>query len=165
MREETAVLSPPWMQGASDMQEHSNKASWPWRTHWGTCQTATDANTDTVHGNTGKTNHTLGKEYHEALQLLFERMLELSSPRATLFIRRLTQQRTCDQAIRNDDVDLVELPTCLSKCTLYNRFCLDNWFEVTFDHVGHMQSMTEAPDSDPTFEKPPSWLLKSVAVR
>jgi ribosome-binding protein aMBF1 (putative translation factor) len=126
--------------------------------HWTTCSTAAKNNMLPVHGHVGyESNAKLPQVYQAALLTFFQRTEQLAAPRATRYVRGFTAngnfiQKTCD-----DNEHLVELPTCLSKRSLYHRFLIDNGFTMTFDSKGRMVNTSAVPNVEQSFDYPPSW--------
>ena len=67
------------------------------------------------------------------LQTFFQHLLELSQPRATLFVTEETRRE-----LREEDKDAKELPTSFSKRGLYAGFCNEQGWRLETSPRGVM---------------------------
>ena len=65
------------------------------------------------------------KDHDAMFRDFFEEMKAFASPRATRIVRTLVGNQTTI-TLRDDDADLLELPTSFTKRKLYSRFLLEN---------------------------------------
>ena len=104
------------------------------------------ANRPRVHRGTGKPgNHSLKIGITAALHVFFEEMVQLASPRATRFIRLETGIDA-----RDDDTELIELPSHWSGRNVYYKFCAEVMgFNVIMksDNGGYRYEIIEAFNS------------------
>ena len=66
----------------------------------------------------GNKNAALATEVKEAMRDFFEEMKDMSSPRATRVVRE-----EVGLGLRDDEIDLLELPSSFTKRSLYYKFC------------------------------------------
>lgn len=105
------------------------------------------ANTFPVHGLKGKPgNNQMSLETKELLHVFFNSLEQLGNPRAT----RLIRHKTGRTELRDTDDELVELPSCHSKRSLYARYLQDSGWSVKLDaksRVIEMNSIDESVES------------------
>ena len=100
------------------------------RKKWRTCQAALAANRLPIHGNKGKTM--LGPSKHVTdevkggLHDFFHEIKQFGMPKTTRFVREET-----GSGLRDEEENLLELPTCWSKRSIYARFCYERGFVIT----------------------------------
>ena len=100
-----------------------------------------------------------------ALKDFFQFVETLASPRATRLVKALskTGENTCE--LRDNDDELIELPTYLSKRGLYKKFLSNNGYIYSSDAVGRItttaltssQGNDEDEDVTPRLPTPPSY--------
>jgi hypothetical protein len=100
-------------------------------------------------------NAALDDVVEEDIHSFFRGMLELAAPRAT----RMVQNETGD-GVRDQDVELKELPTYFTKRQLYYRYCFERGHKVDLrDHKSNLKFTLRAHDDD---EENPLWPTGSV---
>jgi hypothetical protein len=100
-------------------------------------------------------NHRLSDNDFEKLFDYFYVIMKQGSPRATLIVAELAGDgKTVNTTLKGGE-ELVELPACYSKRSLYRSFLLDNGWEVTFDNQSRQKTKTEQTVS--TIDKAISW--------
>jgi hypothetical protein len=105
-----------------------------------------------VHGNTGKKNK-LHLHDQEVLTDFFEETKKFAGPRATGIVRDLVRDRV-EVALRDDDTELLELPTCYTKRNMYQQYTIEQGWVFKLDSKGKVISKTPA---DEELEEPASW--------
>jgi hypothetical protein len=113
------------------------------RYKWRTCQTAVLKNRLPEHGNKGKLNGPnigFATEVKVDLHEFFHQIKQFGSPKTTRFVREET-----GSGLRDDEENLLELPTCWSKRGVYARFCFERGFVITSTHSG---KTTKSPRTD-----------------
>ena len=94
----------------------------------------------------------------DALKSFFKFVTTLAAPRATRLVRALSTTGTNTSELRDDDDDLIELPTYLSKRGLYKKFLGDNGYTYTADAVGRITiSKDDNNDNANKLSSPPSF--------
>ena len=90
------------------------------------------------HNSTGKTgvdsNRTMKIDHWAALDTFFKSLEKLAAPRATVLVRLET-----GIDIRDDDVDLLELPPNMTKRGLYKRYLHTRGYDSETDHKGNYE--------------------------
>ena len=93
------------------------------RIKWRTCQQAVKQNHLPDHGNKGRLS---GKAKRFAVEVkadlhdFFKEIKQFAAPKSTRFIREET-----GSGLRDGEENLLELPTCWSKRSIYGRFCYE----------------------------------------
>lgn len=104
---------------------------------WKTCTAAAINNTLPRHGNKNKQGGR-SKRFNEDVKgdlfEFFEGLKELAQPTSTRFVRE-----NVGTGLRDDELDLLELPSSWSKRGLYNRFCDERGWEVKTSSRGTIQ--------------------------
>jgi hypothetical protein len=98
---------------------------------WSTIATMARNNSPPSHGLIGSNNR-LDAWMQDLLHHFFEDVVKLAQPRATLIVRSLVRDEVVTQ-LRQDDEDIVELPSNLTKRSLYNRMVKELGWEFTYD--------------------------------
>jgi hypothetical protein len=99
-----------------------------------------------------KGNNSLSEEWEEKLNEYFFSLSKLGAPRATKIVTGLSVDKgTVTTELKHQDVDLIELPACHTKRSLYQSFLLENDLEVSFDNKSRMSSKEKIPLSWPAF--------------
>jgi hypothetical protein len=98
---------------------------------WGSIATMAKNNTPPTHGLTGTSNRT-EDWMQDLLGDFFKEMVKLAQPRATLIVRSIVRDEVVTN-LRQDDEDIVELPSNLTKRSLYNRMVHELGWEFTYD--------------------------------
>jgi hypothetical protein len=82
-----------------------------------------------------KGNRAMKPETHADLHEFFKEMLELAAPRATCIVQDETGNR-----LRDQDIELKELPTHFTKRGIYYRYGSDQGHKIELkDHKGNLQ--------------------------
>lgn len=95
-------------------------------------------------------NKTIKSELTAALHVYFAELEEMGSPRAI----RVVRDKLGGFGIRDDDVDIIELATSVSKCGLYKRFCNGRGWDPQTDSIGKMEMV---PMDGQDQQQVPSW--------
>jgi len=135
---------------------------------WSTCCEGLKNGVMPRHGLYGEVSNRLNATQHEHLGTFFEDVKQLAAPRATRIVRSLVKTHV-DKAVllgeysaitdtRDDDEDVIELPTCYSKRALFGRLYKDHGWTLKFDNVGRLVSKDPVTDAVQTPKKDlPSW--------
>ena len=91
------------------------------------------------------------------LMIFFETMLELGAPRATKLVRSITAEGKVHTELRDDEVELIELPSCYSKRHLWRRFLHDNGWDVKLDGKGRVIEEIKVEGEEQTIKSCVSW--------
>jgi hypothetical protein len=103
-------------------------------------------------------NRALNDVVEEDVHSFFRDMLQLAAPRAT----RIVQDET-GGGVRDQDVELKELPTHFTKRQIYYRYCFERGHKAELqDHKGNIKLTLRAHDDD---EENPLWPTGSVVSR
>lgn len=95
-------------------------------------------------GRKGNRNSKVREAIHDRLHLFFIEMEQLGCPRATEIVRNLDlADNSLSFDFRNSDTELVELPSCYSKRSIYNRFLLDCGWKYNVDSAGRVKEKVE----------------------
>jgi hypothetical protein len=104
-----------------------------------------------------KSNRAMKPATHDDLNEFFQEMVELAAPRAT----RIVQDET-GNGLRDQDVEVKELPTHFTKRGMYYRYGLDRGHKIELkDHKGNLQFSLRPHDDD---EEVPLWPTGSVST-
>ena len=106
------------------------------------------------HGLVGKVGNRKNVDYHNVLTEFFEEMKVFAGPRATRLIRGLVRNQV-NIDLRDDDEEILELPTCFTKRGLYNRYLLQQGWTFKYDSNGKV--IEKIPSSDEDTISPASW--------
>ena len=118
---------------------------------WATCKKAVEGNYIPEHAMVGKRNRSVKFEREARADLIefFEELMQLGEPIATRFIRN-------ELGALRDDEDLVLLPSCTSKRSLYERFCFERGCKVHTSAKG-ITKLKERTD--------PNWLASNLEFK
>lgn len=119
---------------------------------WEPLWTKVKAGKAIFHGNTGKANKT-NSDQQMILADFFEDMKGFAGPRATRIVRDLVRGKVA-MKLRDDDADLLELPTSFTKRNLYCRYVVEQGWTFKLDSTGRVVDKT-AVDED--LDEPASW--------
>ena len=131
MEEEPLLVLKDWMVCKNAISILLDYGRYKWRT----CQTAVLKNRLPEHGNKGKLNGpnvSFATEVKVDLHEFFHQIKQFGSPKTTRFVREET-----GSGLRDEEENLLELPTCWSKRGVYARFCFERGFVVTSTHSGN----------------------------
>ena len=103
-----------------------------------------------------KSNHSTREEDLDLLHEFFFALNALGAPRATRIVTSLTADKVATE-LKDADTDLVELPSCHSKRSLYNSYLADVGWQCTYDNKSRVTNLVELPDSEKKTEYPVSW--------
>mgnify|MGYP005848044159 CR=1 FL=1 len=104
------------------------------------------------HGLEGKRGNNYNPHYDVLLHEFFQTIKEFAFPRATQFVRSITNQGKVSIELRDKEEDLLELPSCYSKRSLYNRLVHNCGWKHRTDALG--REVVE-PISNDTEDNPP----------
>jgi hypothetical protein len=93
-------------------------------------------------------------DMEELLEEYFEGVLKLAQPRATLVIRNLVRDMV-ETELREDDEDISELPSHMSKRSLFNRMLLQLGWTYAYDSKSRVISRDFVEGRDQ--QRAPSW--------
>ena len=136
---------------------------------WTACSTLLKTSKTPSHGLTGKlsNNGNINQGYTLVLNMFFSLMETFAVPRATRVVRTLVQGEDDGQSptlrvdLRDQDDELLELPSSMTKQGLYARFLKDHVGIVqVLDGRSKIIGVRAADDSDSNFDIPqiyPSW--------
>ena len=105
------------------------------------------------HGLTGKVGNKRNVNHHLVLTEFFEEMKAFAGPRATRLVRGLVRNQV-NIDLRDDDEEVLELPTCFTKQGLYNHYLLQLGWTFTYDNNGKVVDKTASSEDLPN---PASW--------
>jgi hypothetical protein len=109
-----------------------------------------------AHGLVGKASNNK-KDFEPALHDFFQDMLQFAGPRATRLIRELVRDRV-NMELRDDDDDVLELPTAFSKRALHNRYLLEQGWTFEVDSKMRVIEKKQLQPNDDMDNNPPaSW--------
>lgn len=103
-------------------------------------------------------NNSMEDAVMESLHEYFQRLRLLGAPRATLLIRSIVGNKTTTDLKSSEEV--IELPACTSKRSLYRSYLRDHGWEVQLDNIGREVSRKRTGDAiEGSLEEyePPSW--------
>jgi hypothetical protein len=101
-------------------------------------------------------NHSTRQEDIDLLHDYFFSLNALGSPRATRIVTTLTADKVATE-LKDVDTDLVELPSCHSKRSLYNSYLVEVGWHCNYDNKSRVTSLVELPDSERKTTTPVSW--------
>jgi hypothetical protein len=99
---------------------------------WTTVITLAKKNTPPTHGLIGREGNKLDRTLEQILSDYFGELQTLAQPRATLVVRSLVRDQVQTE-LREDDQTIVELPSHMTKRSLYNRLLLELGWKCTYD--------------------------------
>jgi hypothetical protein len=114
------------------------------RRKWETINNMVSNNTMPTHGLKGRPSNNTNPELYQDLGLFFDQLKEHAAPRATRFIR----QQTGELDIRDDDVDLLELPTSMTKRSIFRRYVEDRGWMIKVDAKSRVVSKDPVEGED-----------------
>jgi hypothetical protein len=106
------------------------------RKKWETINSLVANNTMPTHGLRGIPSNNTNPGVYKKLHFLFEQLKEHATPSATRFI----PQQTGELDICDDDIDLLELPTSMTKWSIYRRYVEDCRYIIKVDNKGMVGS-------------------------
>ena len=109
------------------------------------------------HGLAGQTSNRLKRYDHgPMLHAFFARVEQMAAPRATRVVRCFTTEGSLQNGLREDDENVVELPTTFTKNALYLRFCREECgTDIQFD--GKHKVMSKEPVEGKEQLPVPAW--------
>ena len=112
-----------------------------------------------VHGLANRrSNHALKTADMELLHDYFFSLNALAAPRATKLVTGLSADgRHVSVELKDADADLVELPSCHSKRSLYHSYLAEVGWKCTYDNKSRMTSMVLLEESTKKTDTPVSW--------
>jgi hypothetical protein len=93
-------------------------------------------------------------EMEEILKEYFEEVLKFAQPRATLVIRNLVRDQVQTE-LREDDEDIVELPSHMTKRSLFDRLLLQLGWVYTYDSKSRILERKSVEEQEQ--QQAPSW--------
>ncbi|CAB9529627.1 unknown protein [Seminavis robusta] len=128
------------------------------RSQWSADVKFAKDNKDPVHGLKGKPSNRMCQETQDVLHEFFNTMKELAMPRATKVVRQqICEGITTTIELVNDDLEMVELPSCMTKRGLYNRFVGELGWTIKWDTKARILKKTEkATEQKVTADKIPT---------
>jgi hypothetical protein len=128
------------------------------RNKFKTSTEAAQTNVDLIDWRVGrKSNNAMKPGTHADLHEFFQEMMELAAPRAT----RIVQDET-GTGLRDQDIEVKELPTHFTKRGMYYRYGSDRGHNIELkDHRGNLQVSPRAHDDD---KEVPLWPTGSVST-
>jgi hypothetical protein len=121
---------------------------------WQTIVTMTKKNLPPSHGLTGKAGNKVDKSMALVLSDFFNDILQLATPRATLVIRTLVREQV-ETELRDDDEEIVELPSHMTKRSLYDRLLFELGWKYTYDAKSRVIAKVALEGVEQ--HDPPSW--------
>jgi hypothetical protein len=121
---------------------------------WNTMSTMAKKNLPPSHGLVGEPGNSYDPDMEELLGDYFKDVLKFGTPRATLVIRNLVRGQVVT-ALREDDEEIIELPSHMSKRFLYNRLLLQIGWSYTYDSQSRI--VDRLPVEGMEQQKAPSW--------
>jgi len=103
-----------------------------------------------VHAFQGCPGHATLWHAAHGLRSFFEDLEQLACPRATLLVRGIVDGKVLT-ALKDDDEDTLELPTAMSKRSIYGRFLRENGWRYLVDIKGGVSA--KIPLEDPNVEQ------------
>lgn len=101
-------------------------------------------------------NNAMKQEDNDFLHDYFFALNALGAPRATRLITTLTAEKVTTE-LKDADAELVELPSCHSKRSLYNSYLAEMGWQCKYDNKSRVMSFVEIPDTEKKTETPVSW--------
>jgi len=96
-----------------------------------------------IHAHTATQSNNANRKVNSNLMYFFEDMTKLGCPRATLFVRDIVGDRI-HHSMRQTQEDLIELPTAMSKRSIYGRFLREKGWKYkvsTVNGVAHKEPL------------------------
>jgi hypothetical protein len=126
--------------------------SYAWR---GLCKKVRNG-TSLEHGLTGKASNNRNLVAREWIDEFLALLEEQGAPRATRLVRFINKEGNLVQETRDDDVDVIDLPSNLTKLGLYKQFIAERGWKYIYDPKNRVidkvpiDGMVQDPE-DPTF--------------
>jgi hypothetical protein len=121
---------------------------------WKSVATMAKNNVPPSHGLSGHVGNKFDETMEELMKRYFEELLLLAQPRETLVIRSLVRDMVVTE-LREDDQDIVELPSHMTKRSLYDRLLLQVGWKYTYDSKGRIIHQQEVEGTEQ--QKAPAW--------
>ena len=104
------------------------------------------------HGLTGKASNNLKATSHDWVDEFLTRLQEQGCPRATRLVRYINSEGKLVQETRDDDVDVIDLPSSCTKLGLYKSFLAERGWQFLFDPKNRIidKRPIEGMEQDPT---------------
>ncbi|CAB9511400.1 hypothetical protein SEMRO_483_G152000.1 [Seminavis robusta] len=115
---------------------------------------------DPVHGLKNKPGNKLNSRSLDHMNEFFSSMKEHALPRATKIVRtEMVDGLNTAIELREEEKDVVELPSSMTKRCLYNRFIGELGWKIKWDNKGRLLKKVEIPDKEQkvTASQLPSW--------
>jgi hypothetical protein len=123
---------------------------------WASIFTMAKNNIPPSHGLAGKAGNRLDDSLETLLEGYFTKLLTLAMPRATQIIRTLVRDQVITE-LKDDDEDIQELPSHMSKRSLYDQLLLQIGWKNTYDGKSRIVDQQPVEGVEQQQEKPPSW--------
>jgi hypothetical protein len=121
---------------------------------WKTVMTMAKNNLPPSHGLSGQVGNKLNDSMEDLLKEYFLELLTMAQPRATLVIRSLVREQVVTE-LREDDEDIVELPSHMTKRSLYDRLLLQIGWKYTYDSKSRITHRHEVENMEQ--QQAPAW--------
>jgi hypothetical protein len=106
------------------------------------------------HGLTGKASNNLKAVGHDWVDEFLTRLQEQGSPRATRLVRYINSEGNLVQETRDDDVDVIDLPSSCTKLGLYKSFLAERGWQFLFDPKNRIKDKRPIEGMEPDPEDP-----------
>jgi hypothetical protein len=107
---------------------------------WETVERFLKCNEEPSHGLEGRQSNNKSKteDYKEKLDSFFEYITQFANPRATRIVAIRTNNGGIKMDLRDENEELLELPSSFTKRGLYTRFLEENGWKETWDSQGRV---------------------------
>jgi hypothetical protein len=100
------------------------------------------------HGLVGKSPNRVNTDVHDLIASFLTRLEEQAAPRATRIVRFLNRDGNMVQESRDDDVDVLDLPSHCTKLGLYNQFIAERSWQYVYDPKNRILDKVAIADVD-----------------
>ena len=112
------------------------------------------------HGLFGKPGNKRDHELEDAMKEFFERIKQQAIPRATLIVRDMVRTGGVVTSLRDEDGDLLDLPSHMSKCGFFNSLLAERGWVYSYDNRSRITA--RKPIENTVQKKAPSWTSFAV---
>jgi hypothetical protein len=123
---------------------------------WTSCVKISRENLPPTHGLKGQAGNRRDFELEAILSAYFCKQSELALPRATMIVRDFVRGEV-QLELRNEDVDVRELPSHFTRKGMYNQLVQELGWKFHYDKKGRI--IRKEPIADTEQQKTPSWFM------
>jgi hypothetical protein len=124
---------------------------------WSNCLKLARLNLPPTHGLKGKSSNRRNIEMETVLATFFDKQLEMALPRATMIVRDFVRGEV-QLELRDEDVELRELPSHFTKKGMFNQMVRELGWKYNYDKKGRIIERLAIEGMEQE-EKVPSWFM------